>query len=188
MWNFTWYKKKNNYLSSVQILVWSSIKQAYIYDGSCSLENLTYAHNTKAKSPHRLESKPTNWVLYLFWIYLNLKYTLQKQIKVLLIETSLICYWTRNTCKEKRKRERWEQIFELFEKLRKHNYYYFWMLHVNRATYSEIAFVHQSICFVCPFVCPSAHLSVHLSVTKFSQDWIISFFLILYMIKADHNI
>ena len=38
----------------------------------------------------------------------------------------------------------------------------------------------KSLSSVCPSVCPS--------VTKFSQDWIISFFLILYMMIADHDI
>ena len=38
----------------------------------------------------------------------------------------------------------------------------------------------KSLSYVCPSVRPS--------VTKFTQDWIISFFLILYMMIADHDV
>ena len=49
----------------------------------------------------------------------------------------------------------------------------FWTLDVSQTTSNEITVVRSS-------VLPS--------VTKFSQDWIIVFFLILYMIIADHDI
>ena len=39
-----------------------------------------------------------------------------------------------------------------------------------------------------PSVRPSVGLSFSPSVTKISQDWIISFFLILYMMIDDHDI
>ena len=49
----------------------------------------------------------------------------------------------------------------------------YWTLDVSRTASYEIALVR---------------LSVFPSVTKFSQGWIISFFLILYMMIAGHDI
>ena len=49
----------------------------------------------------------------------------------------------------------------------------FWTLDVSRTAFYQITLVRPSI---------------RPSVTKFSQDWIISFFLMLYMMIADHNI
>ena len=45
----------------------------------------------------------------------------------------------------------------------------FWTLDVSRKVFYEIT-------LVCLSVCPSVRLSVRPSVTKFPQDWIISFF------------
>ena len=47
--------------------------------------------------------------------------------------------------------------------------------------------VSQTASYEITPVCPSVCLSFHPSVTKFSQDWIISFFLILYMMIAYHG-
>ena len=56
----------------------------------------------------------------------------------------------------------------------------FWTLNVSWMASYEIT-------LVCLPIRPSIRLSIHPSVTKFPQDWIISVFLILYMI-ADHDI
>ena len=66
-----------------------------------------------------------------------------------------------------------------------------WMLNVSQTASYEITLVCLSVCLpihtsVCLSICLLVHLSVCLSVIKFSQDWIISFF-VLYMI-ADHGI
>ena len=56
-------------------------------------------------------------------------------------------------------------------------YIHFWTLNVSRTASYEITLVCLSVCLsVHLSVYPSVHLSVSLSVTKFSQDWIISFF------------
>ena len=47
--------------------------------------------------------------------------------------------------------------------------------------------VSQTASYEITPVCPSVCLSFHPSVTKFSQDWIISFFLILYMMITYHG-
>ena len=47
--------------------------------------------------------------------------------------------------------------------------------------------VSQTASYEITAVCPSVCLSFHPSVTKFSQDWIISFFLILYMMITYHG-
>ena len=56
----------------------------------------------------------------------------------------------------------------------------FWTLNVSWMASCEIT-------LVCLPIRPSIRLSIRPSVTKFPQDWIISVFLILYMI-ADHDI
>ena len=57
----------------------------------------------------------------------------------------------------------------------------FWTLDVSRTASYEITLIHLSVSL-------SVHLSVCPSVTKFSQHWIIRFFLIFYMMIADHDI
>ena len=57
------------------------------------------------------------------------------------------------------------------------DFFLFWMLDVSQTASYEITLVRQSVC-----------VSTCLSVTKFSQNWIISFFLILYMMIVDHDI
>ena len=58
-------------------------------------------------------------------------------------------------------------------------------LYIGRFDVSWTASSEISL-LVCLSVCLSGWLSICLSVTKFSQDWMISFFLILYMMISDH--
>ena len=62
------------------------------------------------------------------------------------------------------------------------------MLDGSQTASYEITLFSPTASYKITLLGQSVRLSIHLSITNFYQDWIIVFFLILYMMIADHEI